>query len=85
MPKIRPFLYLKMGCPWCAQAESFLQGRDIPYDKVNVLADQEAYQRMQKISGQTKTPTMEWGDEVLADFEVKQLEQFLIEHGVLED
>jgi glutaredoxin 3 len=83
MSKIRPFLYVKPGCPWCTEVETFLQAREIAYDKVDVLLDKEAYARMQKISRQTKTPTMEWGDEVLADFGAKELEQFLIDHGVI--
>jgi len=44
----------------------------------NVSADSQAFDRMLTISGQTKAPTLEMPDgEVLADFDVEQLERFL--------
>ena len=39
-------------------------------------------QRMIDLSGQSKTPTMDWNGEVLADFGVDELVPFLKERGV---
>jgi hypothetical protein len=33
--------------------------------------------KLQDLSGQTKTPTMDWNGEVLADFGTDELEEFL--------
>jgi glutaredoxin len=79
----RPFLYVKAGCPWCAEAEDYLHEHGIAYGKVNVLEDESAFAEMKRLSGQTKTPTMRWGEEILADFGAAELEVFLRERNVV--
>jgi len=80
----RPFLYVKSGCPWCAEAEEYLREHKIAYDKVDVLADPAAFEEMKRLSGQTKTPTLNWDDEILADFGADELDAFLRERKVIE-
>ena len=77
MSKPRPFLYIKSGCPWCAEAEDYLHQHGIAYGKADVRADQAAFDEMKRLSGQTKAPTMRWGDEILADFGTEELNAFL--------
>jgi glutaredoxin 3 len=79
----RPFLYVKSGCPWCEEAEQYLKQHGIAYGKVNVHEDDAALQEMKRLSGQTKSPTMRWGDEILADFGAKELDAFLRERSVV--
>jgi glutaredoxin 3 len=79
----RPFLYLKSGCPWCDEAEDYLQERGIAYGKADVTADRAAFDEMKRLSGQTKAPTMRWSDEILADFGVEELDLFLREKNVV--
>ncbi|MDL5052996.1 glutaredoxin family protein [Oscillatoria laete-virens NRMC-F 0139] len=83
MSKITPDIYVKPGCPWCAEALEFLDRHSIPYKKIDVIADQKAFVEMIRISGQAKAPTMKWGDDVLADFGAAELEPFLRERGVI--
>jgi glutaredoxin 3 len=83
MSKTRPFLYVKSGCPWCDEAEDYLHERGIAYGKADVLTDPTAYEEMKRLSGQTKAPTMRWGDEILADFGADELEVFLRERNVV--
>lgn len=53
------------------------------FDEVNVLADSDAFDEMQRLSGQTKAPTMIVGDDlVLADFGVDELIPFLEENDI---
>jgi glutaredoxin 3 len=73
----RPFLYVKSGCPWCDEAEDYLHEHGIAYGKVDVRTDQAAFEEMKRLSGQTKAPTMRWGDEILADFGAEELDLFL--------
>ncbi|MEI8292544.1 MAG: glutaredoxin family protein [bacterium] len=71
-------IYVKPGCGWCAEAVSWLRSQKIAHSVKNVFEDQEAFARMRQISGQTKAPTLEMEDgEVLADFDVTELERFL--------
>jgi glutaredoxin len=83
MASIRPFLYVKSGCPWCEEAEEYFTKHGIAYGKVDVLADPAGMEEMKRLSGQTKAPTMRWGDEILADFGADELDVFLREQGVV--
>ena len=79
----RPFLYVKGSCPWCVEAEDYLREHGIAYGKADVQTDPAAYEEMKRLSGQTKAPTMRWGDEILADFGVEELDLFLREKNVV--
>lgn len=77
-------LYIKPWCPWCVDAVRWLEARGYQFRSADVLTDAAAYSRMQKISGQRLTPTLETEDgKVLADFDVGQLETFLQTHHIL--
>jgi len=79
----RPFLYVKPGCPWCDEAESYLKKQGIAYGKADVTSDPAALEEMTRLSGQTKAPTMRWDDEILADFGADELDVFLRKRGVV--
>jgi glutaredoxin len=71
-------VYVKPGCFWCSDALAWLRSQKIDHTVVDVFQDRDAFARMKEISGQTKAPTLEMPDgEVLADFDVSQLERFL--------
>ncbi|MEY2486883.1 MAG: hypothetical protein QOH39_2531 [Verrucomicrobiota bacterium] len=76
-----PVLYVKRGCLYCATAIDYLDKHHVAYEKVEVRGNQEAMTTLQKISGQTRTPTLVWDGEVLADFGIDQLEKFLGERS----
>jgi len=79
-----PLVYVKTGCPWCAEALEFLDDNGIEYCTLNVREDPKAMQEMIEVSGQSKSPTMVWSDgDVLADFGAAELESFLRDKGVL--
>jgi len=70
-------LYTKIGCPWCAEARAALDRHEIRYHERSVTSDAAAFAEMQRLSGQTKAPVLEWSEEVLADFGAVELESFL--------
>ena len=73
----KPTLYIKKGCPYCAAAIEYLDQHKIDYETVEVRSSPDAMKKLHEISGQQKTPTLAWEGEVLADFGVDQLEEFL--------
>lgn len=83
MPTSLPRLYVKTGCPWCAEAIAVLQQNGVRYDQRNVTTDPRAYDEMVKLSGQSKAPTLDWHGEILADFGADELRPFLKKHGQL--
>jgi glutaredoxin len=71
-------VYVKPGCFWCSDAIAWLESKGIAHTAMDVFADRSAFDRMKQISSQTKAPTLEMPDgEVLADFDVAELERFL--------
>ncbi|MBC7366488.1 MAG: glutaredoxin family protein [Undibacterium sp.] len=77
MKPSRPIFYTKTGCPWCEEARDVLERRGIAYDEKVVTKDPAAFAEMQRISGQTKAPVLDWSGEILADFGAAELEPFL--------
>ena len=49
----------------------------------DILTDRAAYEEMIRLSGQTKAPTMRWGEEILADFGATELDAFLRERKIV--
>lgn len=75
-------LYVKVWCPWCIDAKRYLDKHKYAYKELNVERDSAAYQEMIRLSGQTYTPTLVAGTEVLADFGPDELEIFLKTHNI---
>jgi glutaredoxin 3 len=81
-----PILYVKQGCSWCDAAIEFLDEHGVGYRLKEVSADAAAFAEMQKKSGQTKAPTLDWHGTILADFGTEELVPFLQGRNVkLED
>lgn len=72
-----PLLYIKPGCPWCHEVTVYLGDKGIGYHKVNVMEDGTAFTEMQRKSGQSRVPTLDWNGKILADFGVVELVPFL--------
>ncbi len=77
MPAERPILYVKTGCPWCGEVSEFLSTHGIGYREKNVSQDSAALAEMERVSGQTRAPVLDWQGKILADFGVEELRPFL--------
>lgn len=75
-----PILYVKRGCPYCKSAKDYLDQEKVAYEEVEVRSDPAQMQKLEEVSGQTKTPTMVWDGDVLANFGTEQLAPFLAKH-----
>lgn len=67
-----PNLYIKRGCPWCREAMAFFSQHGIEVNVLDVNKSKQNMQHMLEISGQTMTPTFEYGEFVVADFSVDE-------------
>jgi glutaredoxin len=76
-----PTLYVKRGCPYCKAAMNYLEQAGIRYEQVEIRGDPDAIRKLEEISGQTKTPTLVWNGEVLANFGSDELADFLAARG----
>lgn len=69
---MKPILYVKHGCPWCVKALDFFNQHGVNLDVRDVSRSTDAMRRMVDVSGQTKCPTFEYEDFVVADFSVDE-------------
>lgn len=69
-------LFIKPYCGWCQKAIRWLDGQGIKYESLDVIADQEAYDEMVELSGQTLAPVLDVDGEILADFGPDELAKF---------
>ena len=69
-------LFVKPYCGWCHRAIHWLDQRGIEYDEIDVIADEDAYAEMVRLSGQDLAPVIEVDGKVLADFGPEQLATF---------
>ena len=72
--KIR--LFIKPYCPWCHKAMGWLDEHAIKYETLDVIASEEAFAEMVRLSGQELAPVIEVDGKVLADFGPEQLAEF---------
>ena len=76
----KPILYIKEGCGWCHDALDFFKKHNVDIDVRSVSKNQSDMAHMVEISGQTLTPTLEFGDFIVSDFGVDELETALKNH-----
>ena len=69
-------LFIKPYCPWCHQAQHWLDERGIKYEMLNVIADGGAFAEMVKLSGQELAPVIDVDGKILADFGPEELARF---------
>ena len=54
----------------------WLDDHDIAYEKIDVIADESAFDEMVRVSGQELAPVIEVDGKVLADFGPEELAKF---------
>jgi glutaredoxin 3 len=81
MKPTRVRLFIKPYCPWCSKAKDWLDARGVEYEVLNVMADDQAYDEMERLSGQTLAPTIEVDGQVLGDFGPPEIEKWWKKNG----
>jgi glutaredoxin-like YruB-family protein len=75
-------LYTRKWCGWCLDAKDYLREHGIAFEEVDVGHDSAANEEMRRLSGQRYVPTIVADGRVLANFDVRQLEEFLAKLNV---
>lgn len=70
-------VYVREDCPHCKDALDYLTVRRVGFKTVDVSKNEEELEHLRKLTGQTKTPTMVFHDDVLRDFGLHELKSFL--------
>ena len=69
-------LFIKPFCPWCIEAEEWLDSNGIHHETLDVTSDLQAWDEMVRLSSQSRVPAIEVDGKVLADFGADELAQF---------
>ena len=72
MPK--PKLFVKDGCPWCIDALAYFKNKSVDLEIIDVRSDPSKMPELIEVSGQSKTPTLQNGEFVVADFDIDEFE-----------
>lgn len=67
-----PILYVRRGCPWCREALAFFSSHGVSLEIRDVGRDYGHLRQLIQASGQSETPTFEFGDFVVADFSIEE-------------
>lgn len=81
MPKI--IAYLKPTCGWSQGVRAILAKYDLPYEDRDIINDFNQRIEMIEKSGQELSPCVEVDGKMLADISGEELEQWMIENGVV--
>jgi glutaredoxin 3 len=61
-------LYVTNYCPYCRQAERFLDGKNVPYKAIDVTEDQAMREKLIELTGQRTVPQIFVGEESIGGY-----------------
>ena len=70
----KPKLFVKEGCPWCIDALAYFQSKSMDLEIIDVRKNPSRINELLEISGQSKTPTLQNGEFVVAEFDIAEFE-----------
>jgi NADH-dependent peroxiredoxin subunit F len=68
-------VYSTKTCQYCRMAKAFLDKYGVPYDSIDVGADEEAARKMIELSGQRGVPVITVDNEVIVGFDAQRLNE----------
>lgn len=75
MPEV--VIYTTPTCSWCAAAKRFLEEHEIEYTEYDVSEDENALERLVRVSGQTGVPVLEIDGEIVVGFDRARIAELL--------
>ncbi|MGB0609486.1 MAG: glutaredoxin family protein [Verrucomicrobiales bacterium] len=90
MSEPRIDLYIKPECPWCIAVVAWLKKNGYRYRQYDVISDEEKFDEMVEMTGQSFAPCMRLRtegsvDKILSDFGVEELVDLIEELGLMPD
>lgn len=70
-------VYSTPTCPWCYKAKDFLKENNVPFQDVNVAANQKAAEEMIEKSGQMGVPVIDIDGQVIVGFDKNAIKKAL--------
>ncbi|HEY5705034.1 MAG TPA: glutaredoxin [Terrimicrobiaceae bacterium] len=83
MENIEITAYLKTYCGWSNGVRAVLAKHDIPYTEKDIIKNPEYRFEMEQLSGQPLSPCVIVNGQMLADISGAELEEYLLESGLV--
>lgn len=77
--------YLKTQCGWSAGVRAVLKKYDLPYTEKDIIQNPAFRWEMEQKSGQPLSPCVEVNGAMVADISGEELEQYLLQQGLVGD
>ncbi|MGA1864965.1 MAG: glutaredoxin family protein [bacterium] len=71
MKKVK--VYSTSACPYCRMLKDFLQGKNVPFENVDVGEDHEAAKEMKEKSGQFGVPVVDIEGKIIVGFDKEEI------------
>ena len=75
-----PKLFVKQGCPWCIDALDYFKKIGFKLEIIDVRIEPEKMAALVACSVQSNAPTLKNGDFVVADFDLDEFKQAMLDH-----
>ncbi len=75
MTKVK--VYSTPTCPWCKKVKDFLKEKNVEFEDLNVVENQDARAEMIDKSGQMGVPVLDIGGEIIVGFDQEAIEKLL--------
>jgi glutaredoxin len=83
MEKIDITAYLKTYCGWSNGVRAVFTKYDLPYQEKDIIKNPEYRFEMEQLSGQPLSPCVVVNGQMLADVSGEELEEYLLERGLV--
>jgi glutaredoxin-like YruB-family protein len=71
MKKVK--VYSTSACPYCKMLKDFLQGKNVPFENVDVGENHEAAKEMRDKSGQLGVPVVDIEGKIIIGFDKEEI------------
>ena len=76
----KPKLFVKQGCPWWIEALEYFKTKAVDFEIIDVRTEPTRMPELIEASGQSKTPTLQNGGFVVADFDIEEFETAMVKN-----
>lgn len=83
MDKPKITAWVKTQCGWSAGIRAVLAKYELPYEEKDIIQNPAFRWEMEQKSGQPLSPCVEVNDTMLADISGEELEQWMLDNGVV--
>lgn len=80
MERARPLIYYRKGSADSEKVLNYLTSRAVGYEAVEVKEESPELKELMHATGQTETPTLVYGKDILRKFDIPELNAFLDKH-----